>query len=518
MAVVGRPNVGKSALFNRIAGRRIAIVHDESGVTRDRIVRQVPWEPAPFDLVDTGGVRMRRGENAGDTIEAGVIAQVEAALSEAAAAILVVDGQAGLHPFDEEVAQLVRRSGVPCCVAVNKCDLPQHEAILPDFASLGFALYPVSALHDRGVAELLAEITEVLPPGAALAPDRPLKVAVVGRPNAGKSSYINRLLRSPRVIVSEIAGTTRDTIEIPFTIGAGPEARHCLLIDTAGMRHVHRIDSAVERFSLFRAERAIAEADIVALILDAAEGPTLQDKHIAALIQKARKGCVLMVNKWDLAMAQGVTQTTYEPALRQAMPFMAHCPLVFISAQSGYNVRQSVTAIGDVAANVRQVLPTGLLNRTLADAAARVNLPGSGLRRLRLYYATQTGTAPLAIRVFVNDPRLATDNFTDYLIRSLRARFGLAGAPVDIRYRARPRPDGAPARRPAGDRHPPARAACRKARGGLTEGQRTAFRAAPAARTRQIRLTHGAIQTIFMALHPRGLAWWCKPCATTSAF
>jgi len=449
VAVVGRPNVGKSALFNRITGRRVAIVHDESGVTRDRIVRRVPWEPAPFDLVDTGGVRLTRGERAEDLIEAGVIEQVEAALTEAAAAILVVDGQTGLHPFDEEVAQMIRRAGVPCCVAVNKCDLPQHEAILPDFAPLGFALYPISAIHGRGVAALLDEITEALPAGETAAADQPLRVAVVGRPNAGKSSYINRILRSQRVIVSEVAGTTRDSIEIPFTIGSGPGARNYLLVDTAGMRHAHRIDNAVERFSLFRAERAVNDADIAVLIMDAVQGPTLQDKHIAALIEKARKGCVLAVNKWDIAMAQGMTQARYEPALREAMPFMKHCPVVFISAQDGFNVRQSLAVIDEVAANVRQVLPTGPLNRVLNQAVARINLPGAGLRRLRVFYATQTGTAPIEIRVFVNDSRLVTSNFTEYLIRALRQSFRLSGAPVVVRYRSRKRPASAETARPA---------------------------------------------------------------------
>ena len=468
VAVVGRPNVGKSALFNRIAGRRIAIVHDESGVTRDRIVRRVPWQPAPFDLVDTGGVRLRRGEGAADQVEAGVIEQVEAALAEAAAAILVVDAQAGLHPFDAEVAQMIRRAGVPCCVAVNKCDLPQHEAVMPDFAPLGMALFPVSALHDRGVAALLDEITAALPPGGELAPDRPLRVAIVGRPNAGKSSYINRLLRSPRVIVSDVAGTTRDSIEVPFAIGAGPGARHYLLVDTAGMRHVHRIDSAVERFSLFRAERAVAEADLAVLIMDAAQGPTLQDKHIAAVIEKAHKGCVLAVNKWDIAMAQGMTQAHYEPALREAMPFMGHCPVVFISARDGFNVRQSVAAIDEVAANIRRVLPTGPLNRALGEAVARINLPGAGLRRLRVFYAAQTGTAPVEIRVFVNDTRLVTGNFTEYLVRALRSRFALAGAPVVIRYRSRPRAEGAGPERTAaparGSRRAPPSARGRPAR------------------------------------------------------
>ena len=458
VAILGRPNVGKSAIFNRIAGRRIAIVHDESGVTRDRIIRSVKWEPTPFDLIDTGGIRAVEGEKLADTIEAGVIEQVESALAEAAAAILVVDVQTGLHPIDAEIAQRIRRSGVPCVIAVNKCDLPQHEGAVPDFASLGYPLYPVSAQHNRGFEALMKTVTDGLPAGRPPLTDRPLKVAVVGRPNAGKSSYINRLLRQPRVIVSPIAGTTRDSIEIPFAIGSGPSARHYLLIDTAGMRHVHRIDNAVERFSLYRAEKSIEEADVVVLILDAQSGPTVQDKHIAALIQKARKGCVLIVNKWDIAMEQAMTQTQYEPALQRAMPFMKHCPVVFISAQSGYNVRQSVEAIDTVAEQIRRVLPTGVLNRTLADAAARTNTPSAGKRHLKLFYATQTGTTPLEIRIFVNAIDLVTTNFTDYLIRSLRERFSLAGAPITIRYRERPRPAGQAPRPVATERSPAARA------------------------------------------------------------
>lgn len=284
VVVVGRPNVGKSALFNRITGRRIAIVHDESGVTRDRIVRQVNWEPAPFEIVDTGGVWAASSERVQDTIAAGVIDQVETSLAEAAAAILVVDAQTGLHPLDAEVAVRVRRAGIPCCLAVNKCDLEQHEAAAAEFAGLGFPLYPVSALHNRGMDALLAAVTAHLPETPLPVLDRPLKVAIVGRPNAGKSSFINRLMRQQRVIVAEVAGTTRDSIEIPFTIGGGAEARHYTLIDTAGMRHVHRIDNSVERFSLFRAERSVQECDVAVLILDASAGPTVQDKHIAALI------------------------------------------------------------------------------------------------------------------------------------------------------------------------------------------------------------------------------------------
>lgn len=441
VAIVGRPNVGKSAIFNRIAGKRIAIVHDECGVTRDRLMCEVAWGDERFDLVDTGGVQLLDGARTRDAIAAGVRAQVTAALDDAAVAILVVDGMAGLHPIDEAVANLVRRGGVPCVVAVNKCDEPRHEAGVGDFASLNLPVYPVAAMHNRGFDELMAPVLARLPEAANETVARPLKVAIVGRPNAGKSSYINRLLKSDRVIVSDVPGTTRDSIPIPFRIGRGEQARHYVLIDTAGMRYLHKIDSAVERFSRFRAEASVQEADVVVLLIDAEVGPTVQDKHIAALIQKEQKGCVLAINKWDLSQDKGITQTQAEPVLREMLPFMRHCPVVFLSAKTGYNVRKSVEAIDHVAAQTRMRLPTGMLNRALDEATARVAAPLVGGKRFKLYYATQVGVAPVFLRVFVNDPKRLTKAYGDYLLRCIRERFGLEGAPVVLRFRARARPE-----------------------------------------------------------------------------
>ncbi len=447
VAIVGRPNVGKSAVFNRIAGRRIAIVHDESGVTRDRLMAEVTWGDARFELVDTGGVNLPDGAASADAITLGVRDQVDVALADAAVAILVVDVQTGRHPLDEAVAAMVRRSGVPCVVAVNKCDEEQHEVGVDDFAFLNLPLFPVAAQHNRGFDELLKPVLAQLPETVNETIAHPLKVAVVGRPNAGKSSYINRLLKSQRVIVSDVPGTTRDSISVPFTIGGGAQARHYMLIDTAGMRQVHKVDSAVERFSLFRAEHSVEEADVVVLVLDAVIGPTVQDKHIAALIQEHHKGCVIMVNKWDQAQAKGITQTKAEPLLRSILPFMRHCPVLFMSALDGYNVRQSVEVIDHVAAATRTHLPTGLLNRTLDEAVARVAAPMVGGKRFRLYYATQVRVAPVTVRVFVNDPDRLTKPYGDFLERALRERFGLEGAPIVMQFRARERPEtvaGAP--------------------------------------------------------------------------
>lgn len=441
VAIVGRPNVGKSAIFNRIAGKRIAIVHDESGVTRDRLMREVDWDEQKFSLVDTGGVMMLGKQVGKNPIEVGIRAQVDSALSDAAVAILVVDVQQGMHALDEEVADIVRKAGVPCVVAVNKCDQPQHETGVEEFARLGFPCFPVAAQHNRGFGELMEAVLAHLPEAANTTIEKPLRVAVVGRPNAGKSSYINRLLRTDRVIVSEVAGTTRDSIDVPFTIGKGDQARHYILVDTAGMRHKHRIDNAVERFSLFRAEESVKEADVVVLVLDPDLGPTVQDKHIAALIQENKKGCVILMNKWDLAMEKGMTQTQAEPLLRKIMPFMSFCPILFISAKEGLNVRKSVEVIDAVAAQTRVNLPTGMLNRTLVEATRRVVAPAKAGKRLRVYYAVQIGVAPVTIRMFVNDPKLATKQYTDFMTRALRERFGLEGAPVVLLYRARTRPE-----------------------------------------------------------------------------
>ena len=441
VAIVGRPNVGKSAVFNRIAGKRIAIVHDESGVTRDRLMREVDWDGQKFTLIDTGGVMLLTGQHEKNPFEAGIRAQVDAALGDAAVAILVVDVQHGIHPLDEEVASIVRKAGVPCVVAVNKCDQPQHEAGVEEFARLGFSCFPVAAQHNRGMDELMEAVLPQLPAAANETVEKPLRVAIVGRPNAGKSSYINRLLRAERVIVSDVAGTTRDSIDVPFTIGSGDQARHYILVDTAGMRHKHSIDHAVERFSLFRAEESVKDADVVVLVLDPELGPTVQDKHIAALIQENKKGCVMLMNKWDLAEEKGMTQTKTEPVLRQVMPFMSYVPVVFISAKTGFNVRKSIEVIDAVAAQTRVTLPTGMLNRTLVEATRRVVAPAKAGKRLRVYYAVQLGVAPITIRMFVNDPKLATKQYTDFMTRSLRERFGLEGAPVEILYRARTRPE-----------------------------------------------------------------------------
>ena len=436
VAIVGRPNVGKSAMFNRLAGRRVAIVHSQSGVTRDRLMREVTWGDERFELIDTGGVCGTDGLATKDSIEKGIHQQVEAALQDAVVAVLVVDIDAGLHPMDEAVAAILRSSGCFTVLAANKADNPERDHKSSEFDQLGFPVFPVSALHNRGFGEMMEDVVPHLPFVENVTETNPLNVVIVGRPNVGKSSYVNRLLRSDRVIVSDIPGTTRDSIDVPFVVGKGPQARHYVLIDTAGIRRSGKIDSSVERFSLFRAEKSIKRANVVVLVLDTLAGPTAQDKKIATLILKYNKGCVMLVNKWDLAENK-TTQRQYGPALHKSMPFMGHCPVIFASSLTSYNIRRTVEAIDYVASQVQTDIPTGILNRVILDACEKASPQSVGGRRLKIYYSTQVGHDPIRIRLFVNSPKLVKPNYRDYLIRKLREHFGLEGAPVILHFRGR---------------------------------------------------------------------------------
>ncbi len=437
VAIVGRPNVGKSALFNRIIGRRVSIVHEECGVTRDRVVCEAEWNEEHFELIDTGGLGTIDSASARDVIVDSTHAQVAIAVEDATAIIFVVDITTGLVPMDEEVARILHRSGRAVFIAANKADNAERDELSSDFEALGFPVFPVSALHARGVGLLMGAVMEELPEAEAREKTEPLRVAVVGRPNSGKSSYINRLLKNDRVIVSEIPGTTRDSVEIPFSIGS----RHYQLIDTAGVNRRNRRSGAVEHYSNLRAEQSIESADVVVLLMDATEGPKLQDKKLAAKILDSKKGCVLMVNKWDLAEDTEITQTQYEPALRKGMSFLNFAPLLFVSAESGYNIRRSIETIDYVAAQVGLKLTTGVLNRVIQDAVQRTPPPSVKGRPLKIYYATQTGERPVRVKLFVNNTLRATATYKRYLVNQLRKAFGLEGAPVDLRFAPRPRPD-----------------------------------------------------------------------------
>lgn len=442
VSLVGRPNTGKSALFNRIARKRVAIVFDQPGVTRDRVTREVEILGRKVMLVDTGGIAFDRSVT-NDPLDNETRSQAELAVEDSAVCVIVVDVRAGIMPLDMEVIKRVRESGVPCVIAANKCDTTEDDWRAAEFERFGLPVFAISAEHGRGIEDLLKAVTAKLAPVSEEEKSaRPLRVAIVGRPNAGKSSYVNRLLNAPRVIVSEIPGTTRDAVEVPFTIGSGPEARHYMLVDTAGMKpHTKMSKTSVDNFSLFRSEAAIEEADVVLLVLDPTLGPTMQDKRIAGKILEANRACVILMNKWDLAQEKGMTETKAVPALRSMMPFLAFAPIVFCSNKSGYNIRRTVDAIDTAAASASMKLPTGMLNRVIEVATKKTLSPMVKGKRLKIYYGLQVSTNPQTLRLFVNDPGLVTPAYLAYVERRIRERFGLEGAPLRIFLKARARKD-----------------------------------------------------------------------------
>ena len=443
VSLVGRPNTGKSALFNRLAKKRVAIVFDQPGVTRDRVTREVDLLGRRIMLVDTGGIAFDRHVTH-DPLDEETRSQAALAVEDSAVCVIVVDAREGITPLDTEVIKRVRESGVPCLIAANKCDTEADDWRSAEFERFGLPVYATSAEHGRGVEALVKDVVGRLPPAQAdESAARPLRVAVVGRPNAGKSSYVNRLLNAPRVIVSEIAGTTRDAVEVPFTIGSGPEARHYMLVDTAGMKpHTKMSKTSVDNFSLFRSEQAIEEADVVLLLLDPVLGPTLQDKRIAGKILEANRACVILMQKWDLAQEKGITETKATPALRAMMPFLNFAPVVYCSNKSGYNIKRTVEAIDKAAASASERLPTGMLNRVLVTATKKTLAPMVRGKRLKVYYGLQVSTNPQTIRLFVNDPKLVTPAYLSFLEKNIRARFGLEGAPLRIFLKARVRNGG----------------------------------------------------------------------------
>jgi GTP-binding protein len=463
VAILGRPNVGKSALFNRIVGRRIAIVHDQPGVTRDRIGAETEWRGHPFTLVDTGGLGLVRGEKAPDALAAAALRQVELEVDAAQVILFVVNLQDGVLPLDLEVAQRLHRTGKPVLVAVNKADSPAAEAGLPEFTVLGFPrLFPVSAIHDRGIPQLLDAASALLPATAAADPaasTAPLKLAIVGRPNVGKSSLVNALTHSERVIVSPVPGTTRDSVDVPFTVSAGAVPCPYILIDTAGLRKTRRIDNSIEFFSVQRAEASIQRADIVLFVLDAATGILEQDKKIADLIVAAHKACILIVNKWDL-FAESHRQSRRRRPQRTArhqphippnslaqfgawvqkkLFFLDYAPVLFASATTGFNLDRLLDAVRYVTAQLNQSIPTAILNRTLQDAIERRQPVSATGAHLKFFYATQTGRHPPTFRLFVNRDALFSAPYAKYLAGELRQAFGFEGCPLILVPAPRPK-------------------------------------------------------------------------------
>jgi GTP-binding protein len=438
VAIIGRPNVGKSALFNRIVRRRLAIVEDVPGVTRDRLSAETEWAGRRFVVVDTGGLLSGRATG----LQALVRAQVQVALADADVVLFVTDVRDGVVPEDEAVAQLLREARVPVLLAVNKVDGPSHGAAAHEFFRLGLGEpFAVSAHHGLGVGDLLDAAVALLPQATGEAEaDESTAVAVVGRPNVGKSSLVNAMLGEQRVIVDEAPGTTRDAVDSVCERGG----RRYIMIDTAGLRRRSRVGAAVEVYSAVRARRAIARADVSVLVLDATEPPADQDQRIAREIARAGCGVVMAMNKWDRIAPAARPDRRREQAVRQALRFLDYAPLVVTSAVRHWGIDELFQAIDTVAAAHRMRIGTGPLNRTIGRAVAAHEPPADASgRRLRLYYATQPEAKPPTVVLFVNEPGRMSEAYRRYLERAIREEFDLIGVPLRFVLRRRREGDAA---------------------------------------------------------------------------
>lgn len=433
VAIVGRPNVGKSALFNRLIGRRLAIVEDRPGITRDRLYASATWRERPYTLVDTGGYIT--GDRS--SIPAQVRAQADRAIAEADVILFVVELPAGVTPEDRDVAQRLRAGRRPVLLIVNKADRPEHPGVY-EFYEFGLGdPIPISALHGLGINDLLDALLAVLPPAVPeVAEATAIRVAVAGRPNVGKSSLINAVLGEDRVLVDAAPGTTRDAVDTPFH----RDGRSFVLIDTAGLRRKARIDERLERYSAGRALAAIDRADVAVLVLDAAEPVVEQDQEIVRYTKERGRALVLAVSKWDLASATPPLHRPARDRIRAAMRFAAYAPVVATSAHKGWGIAELLERVAAAAEAHGRRVPTGPLNRAVEQAEAAHLPPADRFgQQGKIYYATQVSVRPPLIVCFVNDPALFPDEYRRYLEGRLREAFDFEGTPLRIQFRPRER-------------------------------------------------------------------------------
>ncbi len=437
VAIVGRPNVGKSTLFNRLVGRRVAIVEDVPGVTRDRNYAEVRWDDRRFTLVDTGGLDPTSDEALAERMGE----QALQAVDEADLILFVVDVQEGLLPADVEIARNLRRRAKDVIVVANKADGPRWDDEALEFHAAGFeTVLPVSAEHRRNTADLAVLIEERLPRAGDAEPENPdrVRVAVLGRPNVGKSSLVNRILGRDRLVVSEIAGTTRDAIDTPVAVGD----REYLLIDTAGIRRKARVERGVEQWSVFKAMRAIHRAHVCLVLLDAVEGYTDQDARILNLVLKGGRAAVLCLNKWDAVAKDGKTFDRTVVDLREKLGPQRHVPILSISALTGQRLPRVFDAVDRVFAEWTKRVPTSAVNAFLEETLRELPPPVVGGKRTRIYYMSQVATAPPVFAAFASYPRGIPTAYQRFLMNRLRAAFGFDGAPVHLQFRRRRRADG----------------------------------------------------------------------------
>ncbi len=430
VAIVGRPNVGKSMLFNRLAGQRLSIVEDTPGVTRDRLYAPCEWGGRTFTIVDTGGIE----PNTDSEILQFMRDQAELAIQTATVIVLVCDIRTGVTAADQDVANMLLRSKKPVVLAVNKADSTgEPDPVFYEFYNLGLGdPIAVSAVHGHGTGDLLEECLKYFPPeDEEDGEDDVIKVAVIGKPNAGKSSLINRILGEERVIVSDMAGTTRDAVDSYFENDKGKY----LFIDTAGMRKKSKVVDRVEKFSVLRATMAIDRADVCLIMIDANDGVTEQDTKVAGLAHEAGKACIIVVNKWDIVEKDDKTMDRMRQAIRADLSYMTYAPIVFISALTGQRVDRLFELINYVNDQATLRIKTGVLNSLLADATTRVQPPTDKGRRLKIYYMTQIGVRPPHFVIFCNDARLFHFSYQRYLENQIRNTFGMEGTPIRLTIR-----------------------------------------------------------------------------------
>jgi GTP-binding protein len=430
VALVGRPNVGKSTLFNRLVGERLAIVEEVPATTRDRLMARAEWGGRSFDVVDTGGLDLAPdGE-----IDERVRNQAQLAIEQADVIVLLLDASLDTSLADDAVADLLRRSGKPVVVAANKAEAMQRQLDAAALWRLGLGEpVPISALHGTGTGDLLEAVLGWLPAAEPEIEEEGIPIAIVGRPNVGKSSLLNRIIGHERTIVSSQPGTTRDAIDVPM-VHAG---QRLLLVDTAGIRRRGRIEPGIERHSVLRAMRAIERSDVAVLVLDAVEGVAAQDAHIAGFIEEAGKGALLVVNKWDLVAKDTRSGAEYTRYVRDALKFLSYAPILFVSAKTAQRVAQVPSGAIAVYHARRQRVSTGTLNRFVADAQARHSPPSKGRRRLKILYATQAGVAPPTFVFFVNGRDLVHFSYARFVENQLRQLADFEGTPLKLVFRER---------------------------------------------------------------------------------
>ena len=428
IAIVGRPNVGKSMLFNKIIGRRLSIVEDTPGVTRDRIYGESDWRGRKFTLIDTGGIEPRTDNQ----ILAFMRSQAQIAIDNATVIVFLCDIKTGMTASDQEVASMLQRCGKPVVLAVNKVDQGQSPDIY-EFYNLGLGdPIAVSAIHGHGTGDLLDACVQYFPPeDMEEEEDDAIKVAVIGKPNAGKSSLVNKILGEERVIVSDVAGTTRDAIDSRFTNSKGS----FVFIDTAGMRKKSKVEEDIEKYSVLRDTMAIDRADVCLIMIDATEGVTEQDTKVAGMAHEAGKASIIVVNKWDLVDKDDKTMARMTEDIRRDLAYMTYAPILFISAKTGQRVDKLFDMIDYVSNQATFRVTTGMLNTVLADAQTRVQPPTDKGRRLKIYYMTQVGVKPPHFVVFCNDRRLFHFSYQRYLENCIRSTFGLEGTPIILSIR-----------------------------------------------------------------------------------